>query len=74
MLIFCLRNYQTVDEEEACMNYDVVIPMRNGVKFIGQALNSVINQTFFKKNLNCIVLSFKAGAKVKRTFVFASIF
>lgn len=27
------------------MNYDVVIPMKNGVEFIGQALNSVIDQT-----------------------------
>lgn len=27
------------------MGYDVVIPLKNGIEFIGQALNSVINQT-----------------------------
>jgi glycosyltransferase involved in cell wall biosynthesis len=34
-----------MNSRKACTDYDVVIPMRNGIEFIGQALNSVINQT-----------------------------
>ena len=34
-----------MDSRKACMDYDVIIPMRNGIEFIGQALNSVMNQT-----------------------------
>ncbi len=34
-----------MDGSKTYMDYDVIIPMRNGIEFIGQALNSVMNQT-----------------------------
>jgi glycosyltransferase involved in cell wall biosynthesis len=34
-----------MDSKKSSMNYDVIIPMRNGIKYIKQALDSVLNQT-----------------------------